>query len=346
MRAFRHILVAVLLLSLLPGFAQTERKRLILKDGTYQLVIKYEVVGDRVRYVSAERNGQQEEIPSALVDWPATDKWNKDHAPGAHPEAQPDTQPNLKSDAAPGDASSTQNEAAEIDKEEQAERNAEKNRMPFVSTGLRLPDESGVFALDTWQGLPELIHLEQSNANVNRDSGHNVLRAAIAPLGGAKEPIQLDGAYSKIQLHVNQPVLYVSLDSGGDANSTPDAALTVNTGGASSVKDDKNSHSSPDSHYVIVRVDSRHTLRTLGAMRISMLGKVTQSEDIIPTTAEILPGCYWMKLTPKYPLSFGEYALMEILSPGEVNLDVWDFGIDPRKPENKHSITPIQDAVN
>jgi hypothetical protein len=336
MRAVRSILMVVLLLSLLPGFAQSERKRLILKDGSYQIVLQYEVVGNRVRYLSAERNGQQEEIPYALIDWPATEKWNKEHEPGSQPSAQPD--------AASGE-SSNQNEASQIDKEEQAEREAEKNRMPLISTGLRLPDESGVFALDTWQGLPELAHLEQSNANVNRDSGHNVLRAALAPLGGAKEPIQLDGAYSKIQLHVNQPVLYVSLDVAGDASSAPDSALTVNTGGASSVKDDKGSHSSPDSRYAIVRVDSRHTLRTIGAVRISMLGKVTQSEDIIPTTAEILPGRYWMKLTPKYPLDFGEYALMEILSPGEVNLDVWDFGVDPRKPENKHVITPIQDAV-
>src|SRR6202000_369550 len=44
------------------------RTRLILKDGTYQLVFNYKVVGDVVRYHSAERDGEEEDVPLALVD--------------------------------------------------------------------------------------------------------------------------------------------------------------------------------------------------------------------------------------------------------------------------------------
>src|SRR6202165_4866742 len=48
-------------------------KKLILKDGNFQLVRSYERNGERVRYFSVER-GDWEEIPAAMVDWDATEK--------------------------------------------------------------------------------------------------------------------------------------------------------------------------------------------------------------------------------------------------------------------------------
>jgi hypothetical protein len=327
MKRLALILVAIMLLPALPGHAENPDKRLILKDGSYQVVTQYEVKGDRVRYKSAERGGDWEEIPSTLIDWPATDKWNKDHAPGALAAAEAAREKTEQSDA------------AEIDKEEQQERDAEKARMPTVSSGLRLPDESGVWVLDTFHGTPELVRLQQSDGDLNKDLGHNVLKAAINPMHGAKQLIRIDGARSKIQLHVGQPELYVSLDVKDDTPA-PDDALKVDTHGASSVKD-KNNYSSPTSRYVIVRVQVRRNLRVVAAMNISMLGKVSHSEDIVETTSQILPGGHWMKVVPKESLSFGEYALMEVLSPEEVNLDVWDFGVDPRSPENKNTLSPI-----
>jgi hypothetical protein len=47
--------------------------KLVLKDGTIQLIREYEVDGERVRYYSIEQH-QWEEMPTALVDWDATKK--------------------------------------------------------------------------------------------------------------------------------------------------------------------------------------------------------------------------------------------------------------------------------
>ncbi|MBX6359491.1 hypothetical protein [Pseudacidobacterium ailaaui] len=331
MKRLASILLGFLLALGVPLHSEGANKRLILKDGSYQVVTDYQIVGDRVRYKSAERGGEWEEVPTNLVDWAATEKWNKEHAPGALAAAEA------------AQEAAAQNDAAAIDKEAAAERAEEQARMPVVSPGLRLPDESGVWVLDTFHGTPELVRLEQSNGDINKNLGHNVLKAAINPMGGTKQLVQIDGARSKIQVHVSQPELYVSLDSDDETAEAPEDALKIDTHGLSSKKD-KNNYSSPTSRYVIVRVQSRRNLRVVAAMNISMVGKISHSENIVDTDAQILPGKHWMKLVPKEPLSFGEYALMEVLSPEEVNLDVWDFGVDPTAPENKNTLGPIQPA--
>ena len=96
--------------------------------------------------------------------------------------------------------------------------------------------------------------------------------------------------------------------------------------------------------YAIVRVRSnfKKDYRVVSGIKIGMTGKVTQTEDVLPTTAQVLPGNHWMKLTPAQPLTIGDYALMELLGPGEVNLSVWDFRIDPQGPDNKNAIMPLQ----
>ena len=53
----------------LPGGAPNGKK-LILKDGNFQLVREYARNGERVRYFSLER-GAWEEIPASMIDWAA-----------------------------------------------------------------------------------------------------------------------------------------------------------------------------------------------------------------------------------------------------------------------------------
>jgi hypothetical protein len=297
------------------------RIRLILKDGSYQVVMSYRVVGSVVHYISAERGGEEEEIPAALVDFDATQRWEKQHAT---PEAE-------------GEGSSSQ--APAIDPEllkEEADRAA---YTPEVAKDLRLPEQDSVLVLDTFRGTPELVPLPQSNGDLNRNTGHNVLRTAINPLSSSHQIVQLKGEKSPVQLHVDAPVLYVRI--GSDAVvPTGGAPLTVDTHGASSNVHDTPSGGSADSRYVIVRADVRTGARVIASFKIGFLGGVHQQEDVVETQAEVLPGGHWMKLTPREPLSFGEYALMEVVSEKEVNLGVWDFGIHPVAAENADAIKP------
>lgn len=300
--------------------------RLILKDGTYQLVRKYEIVGDRVRYISVERGGDWEELPLELVDWDATRKWERDHTTSSV-------------DASAGETSPAMKEAADIDKEAAAEREEEKARMPEVANGLELPNEDGVFALDTYEGTPELVELLPTELNANAKTKHGL--STLNPLAGQKASLELEGAHAKVHLHVNDPAIYLSLDSSRHAEQVISHSMTVNTGGAKEVADRKHGAHSTTSGFAIVRVDERRALRIVGAIHMSPNGTVTQDEDVIPAKVEVLAGKHWMKIVPDKPLLIGEYALVEILSASDINESVWDFRVDPQLGNNAGSLSPI-----
>jgi flagellar motor protein MotB len=303
-----------------PGMGTNHR--LILKDGTYQIVRKYEVVGDRVRYISIERGGEWEELPAELVDWEATRKWERDHA------SQPAE-----------DASPAMKEAETIDKEETAEREELKSSRPEVSKGLELPDEDGVFVLDTFQGTPELVELLPSEMTANAKTKHGL--STLNPLAGSKATLELEGAHAKVHLHVNDPTIYLSLNVSNETEPVLSHPMTMNTGGAKEIAGRKHGAHSPSSGFAIVRVDERNTVRIVGAIQMSATGTVTQDEDVIPAKAEVMPGKHWMKITPAQTLTIGEYALVEIISPSDINQSVWDFQVDPRGGDNPGSLGPL-----
>jgi hypothetical protein len=307
----------------LPGTATNHR--LILKDGSYQLVRKYEIVGDRVRYISIERSGEWEELPENLIDWDATRRWERDHT--------------VKTANQADDSSPAMKEAENIDKEEAAERDQALARRPEVAKGLELPDEDGVFALDTFHGSPELVELLPSEMGANAKTKHGI--NTLNPMAGSNASLELDGAHAKVHLHVNDPVLYLSLNAKDDVEPVVSHAMTVDTGGAHEVASRKHGAHSVTSGFAIVKVDERRALRIVGAIHMSPSGAVTQDEDVIPAKVEVLPGKHWLKITPGRQLLIGEYAVVEILSASDINQSVWDFRIDPQLGDNPGSLGPI-----
>lgn len=324
----RVLSTTVLLLALAAGtgaFAQAPTDpaviatihRLVLTNGDYQNVRRYELKGDRVRYISSERGGEWEELPVSMVDWAATLKYAHQHTPAGEQEAE-----------ASADAKAVDAEAAA----EKAEMNS---RTPEVSPHLHLPDRDGVWVLDYFENRPELVTLEQNSGDVNQRTGHNVMRAAINPLASKKQEVRLDGEGSKVHLHLNRPVFYVSLTTGDD--SAGPNAIKVDTGNANGPQP----FSSPNSHYAIVTIQPRRGYRVVTSVNLSALGNMTQTQDVVPTTATVLPGGHWLKLEPKQALSIGQYALMEQLDPKEINLSVWDFAVEPQSGDNLNTILPL-----
>jgi len=331
-----QILAAVLLLAfasapalysqhttaLQPDAVAPHRTRLILKDGSYQIIMSYKIVGNVVRYISAERGGAEEEIPLSLVDLDATKRWERQHA-------QPSDDPNNPNNPQP----------PAIDPEllkEEADRAA---LTPEVAKDLRLPEEDSTLVLDTFRGTPELVPLAQTDSDLNRNTGRNLLKAAVNPLSAAHPIVTLKGETSPVQLHVKDPVLYIRIgdESVGNTAGTP---LTVDTHGATSKIQNEPAGGSPNSRYVIVRADVRIGARVIDSFRIPLLGTGQRQGDVVETTTQLLTGGHWLKITPKEPLDFGEFALMEVISDKAVNLGVWDFGVHPVAPENRDVIKP------
>jgi hypothetical protein len=274
-------------------------RRLILKDGSYQAVDKLEVRGDRVRYLSAERY-EWEEVPASMVDWPATEKYARE---GGKRELSP--------------------EAQAIDAEEQAERQKEEARTPLVAPGLRLPDTGGIFLLDVYQREAQLNELAQNDGEIKRNTGGNILRATVNPLASQKQTIELQGQHARIQAHVKNPFFYIKVEPENDANGRPR-------------KDDVECQN----HFRIVRAEAvpKKNVRVVGNVKVAIYGKVSQQEQFVPTRCETVAGQAgansWLKLTPQDPMDPGEYAVVEMLKDNEMNLYVWDFGVNPDAPPN------------
>jgi hypothetical protein len=311
MRYGRFYIPVVLAALAFPVHPQQLSKRLVLKDGSYQLATQWEVKGGRVRYYSAER-GEWEEVPDSMVDWDATEKFTKEREAGK---------------PAP--------EAVQLDKELQAEKQQDEARSPHVAPGLQLPEDGGVVLLDTFENQPQLAELQQSGGEINKNVKGNILRAAINPIASSKQNIEIAGLHAKVQAHVSVPSIYVR----DDQQDQPIASAAPTSSPASKTRDEE----LPWDRFRIVRMQSRQGKRIAGDIKVAVYGKVSQQQKLVPSTSSQLSG-NWIKITPSTPLEPGEYAVIEMLGKEGMNLYVWDFGVNPAAPANPMAWKPEPSA--
>jgi hypothetical protein len=263
-----------------------------------------------VRYYSAER-GEWEEVPNDLIDWDATNRYEADRLKAA-PSA----------------------EALALDKELDAAEN-DDIRAPKVAQGLRLPPTGGVFVVDSYKGETQLLELSQTGGEVNRNVKGNILRAAVNPLASSKQTIELQGLHASTQSHVTTPVLYINIEG----EDTQGAVGSASPQGPQKPQGPQQPQQ-PVDRFRIVRLKAKKDTRVVGTLSIAVYGKLSQSESFVQAESVTIGGG-WTKLTPGKPLEPGEYAVVETLGDKEINLYVWDFGVNPAAGENKSAWRPV-----
>jgi hypothetical protein len=266
-RSHQGILVIAMLLCL-PAMARADQK-LILKDGSDQIISTYEIKGDRVRFYSTERK-EWEEIPESLVDWKATEEAKK------AAEKPPELDEDLKQPPAPPRFS--------------------------VAPGVFLPETQGVYVYDG----KNLLGLTAAHAEIKNDNTRRVLgRIAPVPIIKGRAWAEVPGSAANVVVTGPSPVLYLHLNK-----------LFSDT-------------------YGLVRMKPKGDTRVAEEISISpVTGNESESQDRVPVNVEqVQPDSATaagvLRLTPKEPLRPGEYAVVEYVEKGKMNLYFWDFSYRP-----------------
>ncbi len=306
------LLAGVVLLTS-PLCAQQLSKRLILKDGSYQLATKWEVQGERVRYFSAERS-EWEEVPNAMVDWAATDKYQKDRAAGVPVP-----------------------EAVEFDKRLAAERAAEEAKRPEVAPGLRLPSDGGVLLLDTFENKPELVPVEEKVVHVNQ-KGEVDCTNNVCSDPNVKDKVDIAGPHADVQAHAAVPVLYLKLESVKVGQTTDAAALN---------------ELSERFQIIHAQTKKDRRIVGAIKVSMTGIAQPEEQKSIPSTIEPVTEGWLKITPTvPLTPGEYGLVELMN--GKGATNLNtqslylpdnIWDFGVNPAAPANPLALRPEAPAA-
>jgi hypothetical protein len=254
----------------------TRGKKLVLKDGSFQLARSYERKGDRVRYYSIERGGW-EEIPAALVDWDATAK------------AEHDTE---KADEALVSKIHKQEEATKI------ETTLDVDASLQVASGVFLPPGEGMFAIEG----KSVIAIPQVGSAVKNDKKNTIKRIlSPIPIIPAKQNIEIPGGKATLRINTQNPEFYLrEIQPDYDKDSGLERTHRQGTNGP---------------EVELIRATVKGNKRILESIR-SMFGEEIgrESNTISIQQWEIAKTVY--RYTLSQPLPPGEYALAEILPDG------------------------------
>jgi hypothetical protein len=258
-----------------PGTAD-HAKKLVLKDGTFQIVRRYQRNGERVRYLSAER-GDWEEIPAAMVDWEATAK-------------------------AEATAASEESALLKTVHHEQAELKADipmdvDASLP-VAPGIFLPPGEGMFVVEG----KSVTSLNQVGADIRTDK-KQFLKQVLSPVPiiPSKRNIEIPGAKAVRRINSERPEFYLR-----EPAPDPDAVSTIK-------KSSRPGETGPDIE--LVRLTVKGGKRQIESIR-SLFGQEISEDrkSIAMQRWDVAKDVYRFTLSQELP--GGEYAFAEILPDG------------------------------
>lgn len=173
-----------------PQAALPRGKKLILKDGSFQLVREYHVDGDRVRYYSLD-TGQWEELPADLIDWGKTKS--------------------VEADEASRDAAAVA-KARSAEVERQAEL-LDIDASVELAPGVFLPPGAGMFAFDG----KKVLKLAPAPID-SKISKKNVVERVLVPIPvvPTRHSISINRPHAEYRVSNGQPEFYMRVANGSE----------------------------------------------------------------------------------------------------------------------------------
>jgi hypothetical protein len=285
-----------------PGTSQTDKpattpapapvlprgKKLMLKDGTYQVIREYQRNGDHVRYYSLER-GDWEEVPASLVDWDATAKMAGDEEKAA---------------------------AAQVEKIHKQEEARRMDNVADIDASLQvggkgafLPEGEGMFVVE---GKSVRI-MDQVAAQMKADKLRTLEQImSPVPMVPGKQNIVLPGTRAALRLKSQTPEFYLR-----EPPPDPEKTSTIQ-------RSKRAGDNGPDVELIRAKVvRNGRQLESISTMFGEQVSKKRNSISI--QRWEIAPDVY--RFTLSEPLPPGEYILAQIAEEG-LDIFVWEFGVD------------------
>jgi hypothetical protein len=158
-------------------------KKLILKDGEFQLVREYKVEGDRIRYYSVDSH-QWEQMPANLVDWDATHKIEAEEAKADKARV---AKVHAREEARKG-------ETLDIDASLEAAPNV------FIPSG------EGAYVFEG----KAVVQLVSAETDVKNDRGRTFKQVLVPiPIVPSRRHVSIQGTRAKLRITTSQPEFYV-----------------------------------------------------------------------------------------------------------------------------------------